>query len=501
MQQDLFAVAPKVIAPSKYQTNVIEAAKLGLYSILVNALAGSGKTTLLTMVVEALDRSLRVLCLAFNKSIATEMAARMPSGVQVSTVNALGHRVLLNHPDFRGMKLDGDKVRNIAREMISYDEKDLTSAVIALVSKAKTHGLVPNIEGMREVPPRSLMKDTTENWLWLAERYHIELPEYYHRVFELARAVLGASVNMKSLIDFDDQMYLPIVWKLRFPKYDRLIVDEAQDLSNIQFEMLRELSHKDTKHIFVGDRKQSLYYFRGADAGAMDRLSREFKCTELPLSITYRCPKKVVAFAQQYEPAMEAADNAIDGEVVTINSILDADLNPGDMVVCRRAAPLFKTAFSLIPRRIPVRIQGRDLCEGLKALVRQMKPKDIPHLVEKLNAWEIRQVMKLEEVKAPKEKIALVHDKATCIREVIAGTSCKTIRDLENAMNSLMAGEGPCVLLSTVHRVKGLESDNVFILDHGHKVWAKTPEEQQQEINCAYVAVTRAKKKLTFARS
>ena len=57
----------------------------------IKALAGAAKTSTLVLIAKALP-NVRMLCLAFNKKIATEMEARLPSNCTAMTLNSLGHR-------------------------------------------------------------------------------------------------------------------------------------------------------------------------------------------------------------------------------------------------------------------------------------------------------------------------------------------------------------------------------------------------------------------------
>ena len=94
-----------------------------------------------------------------------------------------------------------------------------------------------------------------------------------------------------------------------------------------------------------------------------------------------------------------------------------------------------------------------------------------------------------------------VADAVTCIKTV--GSSCADVPDLlqmiDKLFNDTMSENA--VMLSTVHKAKGLEADNVFIICPeilpmimpGQLEW-----ERQQEMNLRYVAITRPKKRLVY---
>ena len=75
------------------------------------------------------------------------------------------------------------------------------------------------------------------------------------------------------------------------------------------------------------------------------------------------------------------------------------------------------------------------------------------------------------------------------------------IEDLKYKIQEIFSDKKEGIVCSSVHKAKGLEADNVFILNYHlmpHPM-AETPEEIQQEMNIKYVAITRAKKNLYYS--
>jgi superfamily I DNA/RNA helicase len=75
-----------------------------------------------------------------------------------------------------------------------------------------------------------------------------------------------------------------------------------------------------------------------------------------------------------------------------------------------------------------------------------------------------------------------------------------SVAELMTRCETLFSDDKSAVTLSTVHKAKGLEADNVYILrpELMPHPMAKTPEAIAQESNIEYVAVTRTKNKLVF---
>src|SRR6185369_17557401 len=87
-------------------------------------------------------------------------------------------------------------------------------------------------------------------------------------------------------IDFNDQLYLPVIFGAEFTKYDWVFADEAQDISNLQLEMLRRSLAKNGRFVGVGDSAQAIYGWRGASRDAIPNLGRTFDAQKFPLSIS-----------------------------------------------------------------------------------------------------------------------------------------------------------------------------------------------------------------------
>jgi len=106
----------------------------------------------------------------------------------------------------------------------------------------------------------------------------------------------------REVIDFDDMLYLPLRSKCTFDKKNYVFVDEAQDTNGVQRALLRRMLAPPPhgRLIAVGDPSQAIYGFRGADANAMSALREEFSAVVMPLSVSYRCSRAVVAEAQKY---------------------------------------------------------------------------------------------------------------------------------------------------------------------------------------------------------
>jgi len=263
----------------------------------------------------------------------------------------------------------------------------------------------------------------------------------------------------------------------------------------------------------VGDPKQAIYGFRGADSSAMAMMKDEFGCEELPLTVSYRCPKKVVEKAQTIVPYIEASETAPEGLVVYNPGTVDdtgkfrpQPFRPTDAVLCRNTAPLVGLAYRLIGKSIGCRILGRDIGAGLVALIKKLNARGIDSMLEKMAEYEKREIDRLMS-RDMNSQAEAVKDKVTCIEIIVASLpeTNRTIPALISSIQALFDDKANGVLtLCTVHKSKGLEWERVYILDAGKYMpskWARRPWQKEQELNLMYVAYTRAQQELAFIES
>jgi DNA helicase IV len=124
-------------------------------------------------------------------------------------------------------------------------------------------------------------------------------------------------------------------------------------------------------------------------------------------------------------------------------------------------------------------------------------------LIDKLDAYRERESNKFR-VKEQETKAAGVEDKVDCLKVIIdrvmkIDPECKKPVDRICAeIDAIFTEDGSAkvVLLSSIHKSKGREWDNVFILKTGPSAWARKAWEKEQEDNLCYVQATRAMKKL-----
>lgn len=475
--------------PSKYQKSIFDWLSEGKGNLIVQAVAGSGKTW---TIVKSLElpalRNKTVRLLAFNKHIADAIRLKAPPWVEIATMNSFGYSVLRKF--WKGyIQVDANKVSKILQWQV-FDFKNQSDdgkkdfygcrgPVTKIVSLLKAHCFFED----------RLDQAITEN---LIQKYQIELPEHLKTCdfsITLQATWSRAIVDARS-IDFDDQLYFPVKNNMTIPSCDVVFVDESQDLNPIQIELLARMK---ATIVAVGDTNQAIYGFRGADPEAIATIKEKLGATELPLSICYRCPKKVVQEAKTIVPQIEASEDAKEGVVDSIKfEMLQKSINDGDYVLCRVTAPLVQQCLKLISSGRKGTVLGRDIGQGLVTLVENLAGDSIEAFLNNLNDYYAKESDKLK--KRNKEmELATLEDKVATLHAL--ADNAETLAELIAKINSIFSDTASAgVTFSTIHKAKGLEAQKVFILrpDLLPHPLAKLPWQQQQEKNLKYVAITRA---------
>lgn len=458
-------------------------------NLLIQACAGSGKTTTMVWLASLLPTHLRVLALSFNKSIADELAKRMPSHVRSCTMHSIGFSMIKR--SVRNVRLDDKKLQNLIDTHpgvvvhVNGTRAGITSDLLSIVPLAQ--------DTMVDPTQTSLLAALAESAGRTLECPALSLP--------LVASVIAASDAMKQYITFSEMIRHPVVHGYPGDMYDIVFIDESQDLNSAQHALLRRLVTPGGKLVAVGDRFQSIYGFRGADPQSMARLKAEWNMIELPLDVSYRCAASIVAAAQKIvgDETIKARDDADTGSVET--STLDKlteQAQEDDMILCRINAPLVGIALRLLKAGKKATIRGRDIGSQLQAMVRRSKASTITDLLAYVADWKADKIRKAIAAKKSENAIQAIEDMADTLSAI--AEECATPADVLESLGWLFSDERKGIILSTVHKAKGLESGTVFIA--GPELlpapWAKSMAEQEQEKNIHYVAVTRAMKRLVM---
>jgi DNA helicase-2/ATP-dependent DNA helicase PcrA len=493
---------------SKYQLAVFENVASGTGHTVVNAVAGSGKTSTIEAAVGYIPRGLKTAFFAFNKEIAKTLGQRLAGKpVEVSTLHSYGLKCITT--SLGRLTIDEYRVHGFVDDLYGKEIARLEKAITDSKNEEESFQMQEQLEVIDD-RCRNLIKvvSLAKSALALTPvaiddvmyQFGVELSsgdeeEVDEEAAEVDRAkfiaeVLGLLRRCYSTedgkIDFDDMVWLPVVRNLRQRTFDRVFVDETQDLNAAQIKLTLRSVRDGGRVLAVGDPRQAIYQFRGADERAFQNVKESLGATELPLSICYRCAKAVVRKAQELVPSIEADPEAAEGEVVlATREQMEAGAQPGDFILSRTNAPLVGLCMSFLKGGRRANIQGRDVGKTLASFVRKNKSASIPAFRTHVEDWTKKEVARLA---AKKRDTQAVEDRAACLLALSDGAT--DTADVLLRIEKLFAdkSDSACIMLSTTHKAKGLERDRVWLLSGTYR-----PGTSTEESNLLYVAQTRAK--------
>jgi len=474
------------IIPSPFQVDIYDFVETGAGNLVINAVAGSGKTTTIIEAIKLIPPGQSIIFIAFNKEIVKELALKCPTYVDVKTVHSVGYSIV--RYNMGNVIVKNDKILEIIKQL--YDDWDIEEhakdgymiRVNRLVDLAKLN-LATNLDSLYAI----------------AEHHNVDVLD---GEVEKAWLVYNLALNFKKSIDMTDTIFLPAHHKMKCKQYDWVLVDEGQDLNKCQQQILQMLVKPTGRFIVVGDPRQAIYGFAGASAASFDEMRSLPNTITLPLSVNYRCPKSVIALAQPMVPQLQAFDGAIEGKVVYDGKW--KNIQDGDYVLCRNVKPLIKLCMDLLIDGKKAGVRGRDIGTNLINMLHHTHETDVDKAIVKMNS-EAERTVKRAKAKGKNEdeyRDSALHrslmDKIEAI-ETLA-SNLILVEHVINKIKSLFTDDKSGIVLSTIHKAKGLEANNVWILNQElmPSKYAKKDWEKEQETNLIYVAYTRAKKQLLF---
>jgi len=483
---------------STYQKAVFEDTVSGTNHTVIAALAGAAKTTTIVEALNYVPKGKDTLFCAFNKRIVEELKKRdIPYDATVLTLHQHGFQAVRD--SYGKQKVEFNRVGGILGKIFqgrSSNTFELRTRLTKAVSLCKS-ALASEDQAIDEVMDRFTI-DPAGACLNGDESMDREcFINYVKQVLEICRDVKGQ-------VDFDDMIWLPIINKLPINRYDRVFIDETQDLSPAQIELALKSVKKSGRITAVGDRNQAIYQWRGASLNALDDIINRFDARVLPLPICYRCPVSVIQVAQEIVPEIQSAPGAEQGRVIEIEEIdMLKNAKAGDAVLSRLNAPLLGICFNFLADGRKAMILGKDIGTSLAAFIRKSGCGTIQQLMTYTDDWRARECARLLERSEPRKMEAeSVNDKANCINVLSrnAGSVQEVLASIENLFSD--TNESNAITLSSIHKFKGLERDNVYLIMRSFRIprtrWTSEAIDQKsrEELNIAYVGVTRAKKDL-----
>lgn len=443
----------------------------------VNAFAGTGKTT--TLEHMARSRSSKGLYLAFNTSIAAEAQARFPSHVDARTTHSYAFKhlspLLRDGSDKVGRSLNGNQIA----ELLTIRDIAVGSR-LTITARAVGHLVARTINRFCRTGDRTISARHVPTYGKLLACDEASRDVFFDQVVELALHTWERMQTPDDPTPLDHDGYLKL-WSLSQPIIDAdfVLLDEAQDSNEA---VLSVLAAQDCQVIYVGDRHQQIYEWRGA-VNAMDKAVVN---AEADLTQSFRFGQQVANVANCILSRLDESKQVIG------NPVIDSRINEGyvSAVLCRTNAGVLGVVLEELSRnRVPYVQKGVDDLLRLLKDVERLRS-GIPGASDEFfgfaNWREVEYFAQTDDGEGIKPIVSLVRKFGESVLLKKLGRVAKHASGAE-------------FTVSTAHKAKGLEWPGVEI--YGDFV-SKDERGQAQlrsgseESRLLYVAATRAKQSL-----
>lgn len=475
-----------VANPSPEQQAIFTALLESSDNLMVDAKAGCGKTT---TCVEGQYRVLKQnpkasqVYLIFAKRNQQEAIGKCPPSVVCKTAHAFGLQALA--VKFGKMNVDKQKNERIATQLVGSDDEksDLRFMLGKGLDLAKDY-LATNTEEIEAIVDKHGL-----------DTFGMEPSAFAEKVLH----GMELSAKETNAVSFSDMTWLPIKLGCRIPNFDYVYPDECQDLNKARQELVFRALGPRSRLMAVGDPAQAIFGFTGSDRFALANMITRSNARMLPLHLTFRCAKSIVEQAKQFVPEYQAAPSNPEGEVLNKTEremMADDGVAAGDFILSRTNAPLMGHALRLLIDGRRCNIQGKDLGVNLLGMIKRSKAKDVSSFLDWLQNWADTEV---ERLSAKKRSFEHITDKKECFEVLCEGR--RSLDEIKGYIRDLFDDKDEDenrIILSTIHKSKGLERNRVWLLNKSFVVKPKTDEEIEAERNIRYVGITRAKNSLFF---
>lgn len=462
---------PPPFPPTDQQRAAVDAFMSG-GSLKISAFAGAGKTSTLKLMANA--RTGRGLYLAFNSRTAEEAAGDFPDDVDCRTTHSLAARTVRSRYRFGKPKMFGKVGAMQLAAILDIQPRRLDDAV-TLTPPQQAFLLLATLRRFCQGSSEAIAAEhifTTPRLLGLSREARQSVNEW---VLAEAQHLWQRMTNAADEIPLGHDGYLKL-WALGRPvlDYDYVLLDEAQDTNPV---VLDVLGGQNTQMVYVGDRHQQIYEWRGA-VNAMEIITTD---AEAALTQSWRFGDPIAAAASALLQRL-GETRSIQGNPSRQSSIIAAGV-PNAILARTNATVIKQTLAALDSGRKPHIVGGT---KELKRLVGDVfslmrgEPGTHPDFFGFKNWEEVIAFAETDEGEGLRPFVTLVLAHG-------AGALYAAITHHEPDASSAD------IAISTAHKAKGSEWNAVELAAD----FSANPNEDgaigPEEFRLFYVAMTRAK--------
>lgn len=433
------------------------------------AFAGTGKTTTLKAYAE--ERPIqKILYVAYNDSVVKEAKRKFPSNVEVLTSHSLAYRNL------------GYKYKHKLSSYIKIHDIRKT-----LLLKRNTNSII-----IAKKVLEGIEKYCYSSYVNINDTYHMvsDIPCSKNKYLNFVKRIWEKMENLNSDFPVLHDFYLK-KFELVSPKlnYDAILFDEAQDANPATKSLiLKQRIYKKMNILFVGDRHQEIYNFRGSQNALNTKNNNEYSLTQ-----SFRFGKNIENVANILIKNLKNEKLSIKGNENIKDFVDNYQSHYKTAIISRTNAMVIANAMKAAEenRKIffvgGIRSYNFAKLLDIDALYNSNKK-----LIKDFSIKNYKDFNELEKNSKLEENNELIF-----LCNVVKKYGDK-LRNSINKINSLIVHDMKIadIILTTAHKSKGLEFEQVILSNDYNKFFDKNDKIKQniknEEINILYVALTRA---------
>jgi DNA helicase-2/ATP-dependent DNA helicase PcrA len=444
-------------------------------SIILKATAGSGKSQCTMERIKFLLANgvphEKIIFFSYTTAAVEEIRARLKNdAVKITTIHAFCQGMLAKMKKFK-------KVVEIYEFISWYKEKNKPKSSASSEVKIKFYELVNDLYENAQY----ISAEINAYKLQTAEGIRCKKPNFFEEYNKFKKETKTRDFS-DMLIEIRD-LLKENKWLVMFRnKYDYILIDEFQDTSSIQMDILLKLNAK--YYTLIGDIGQSIFGYSGANAfTVMDMLKKRRQVEEMTLSINFRSSKSIVENSNNYStlkaiPSKEE-EGLVNRKIMKFENFLKIVDDFEELVLlCRTNNVIKDIEKEFLLRQYPMNYKNY------------------------LSEAEIEGIKKGNISVSTQNKITAV---------------IPVFRNVENLIQFIESNRQSKKFLLTIHKSKGLEFENCVVVncfspdilefnnvkelsEEQIKKYSFDPEDEEdfESKNVFYVAITRPKKSLYF---
>jgi UvrD/REP helicase N-terminal domain/UvrD-like helicase C-terminal domain len=440
--------------------------------IKITAFAGAGKTTTLELL--ASSRTSRGAYVAFNKSIAAEAKKKFPNTVDCRTTHSIAWHAVQSADRLSSGKMNTNLYPKQLADTLSFRDR-VFAGKLRLDGVQQAHLVIHTIRHFCHSAATAISREHVPQYGRL-----LGIGSDVGWTVDVSKTLWERMINYRDPLPLGHDGYLKL-WALGRPKlgFDYILLDEAQDTNPV---VLGVLGEQDAQMVYVGDKHQQIYEWRGA-VNAMAQIAG---CEEIYLTRSFRFGPIIADAASRVLQTL-GETRRIRGDPAILSSI-GTNGRVGTVLARTNATVILEILEALKAGLKPCVIGGPDAVIHLLRDIFEFKenrPGSCPEFFGFQNWQEVVAFSETEEGEGLRTFVQLVQQHGE--------------RSLWKAVKSVERNEAEAdIIVSTAHKSKGREWGSVRLAQDflGSRLGQNSPT-AEAEVRLFYVAMTRAKQYLS----